>query len=480
MFSSRLGGVCFLVVCVLGVLAGCGTPPVEAPAAGSAPEEAASSQPAGETVTAESAVVVPPGKPATGREGLWFRDAAEESGLKFLHINGAAGRFYMPEVVGSGVALLDFDGDGDLDVLLIQGDVVAGPARGTGHRLFRNEFVPSGVLKFTDVTAGSGLGQREVGMGVAVGDFDNDGRPDVYLTSVGPNRLFRNLGNGKFEDVTAKAAVSEGRWSTSAVFLDYDRDGWQDLYVANYVDFNVTNQKNCKSPLGMADYCGPQVYNGLTDRLFRNLGNGRFEDVTAKAGIAQAPGPGLGVTPFDANGDGWLDLYVANDGKPNHLWVNQKDGTFVEEGLQMGAAMAESGVPRAGMGVAVADLNNDGRPHVVVTNLTNEGATLYGSEGETGFFDVSHRHGVNRATFPKTGFGVGWFDALNRGRLDLFIANGAVKLEPGVPAGVDPYRQANQLLRNEAGKLVDVSGKAGPGPTGSMTSSPCCKIPPRQ
>ncbi len=340
---------------------------------------------------------------------------------------------------------------------------MGGPPRGLGHRLFRNELLPGGQLRFTDVTDAAGLGTREVGMGVAVGDINNDGHPDLYVTSYGKNRLWQNLGDGTFREITDDAGVGENRWSTSAVFFDFDRDGWLDLYVTNYVDFSPATHQDCKSAQGQKDYCGPQVYRGLTDRLYRNLGNGKFEDVSERAGLLTAPGPGLGVTPFDANGDGWPDLFVANDGKPNHLWLNQQNGTFREAALEMGAALAESGIARAGMGVAVADIDGNGKPDVVVTNLTNEGATLYGNEGDKGFFDISQRHGVNTPTRMKTGFGVGWFDSLNRGRLDLFIANGAVKIEPGEQGGPNPYRQANQLLRQtDEGKLLDVSQESGP------------------
>ena len=404
-----------------------------------------------------------PGNGPEATETWQFRDEAAAVGLQFTHTNGATGRYFMPEIVGSGVAVFDYDGDGDQDVFLVQGEPVDAPARGSGHRLFRNELVPGGTLRFTDVTEASGLGTKDAGMGVAVGDIDNDGRPDLYVTSYGANRLFRNLGEGRFAEITAAAGVEETRWSTSAVFFDYDRDGWQDLYVANYVDFTPATNKDCKSAQGRKDYCGPQVYNGLPDRLFRNLGNGRFEDVTERAGIGTAPGPGLGVTPFDANADGWPDLYVANDGKPNHLWLNQKNGKFREAAQEVGAAMAENGVARAGMGVAVADIDGNGAPDVLVTNLTNEGATLYGNEGDKGFFDVSQRHGVNRSTLRRTGFGVGWFDSLNRGQLDVFVANGAVKLEAESGAGPNPYGQTNQLLRNEGGQLRDVSAEEGPG-----------------
>ncbi|MBI1895828.1 MAG: CRTAC1 family protein [Acidobacteria bacterium] len=408
----------------------------------------------------------------TGRADL-FVDATEQTGLRFRHFNGAAGRFHLPEIMGSGVALLDYDGDGDLDVLLVQGDFLdkrepvskalfplpAGHARGS--RLFRNELVPAGRLRFTDITDSVGLRHSGAGMGVAAGDYDNDGDTDLYLTAAGPNTLFRNDG-GRFTDVTRAARVQDQRWSTSAAFLDYDRDGDLDLFVANYVDFTLQNSKICSTAAGAPDYCTPKAFRPVPDRLFRNDGNGAFTDVTASAGIGLLAGPGLGVTCADFNGDGWPDIYVANDGEANHLWLNQRNGTFREAALASGVAFSEDGLPQAGMGVSAGDYDQDGDDDIVVTNLTREGSTLYRYEG-TGFFsDVSARSGLRIPTFAFTGFGVDWFDYDNDGWLDLFVANGAVTMIESLRGQPFPFQQRNQLFRNQRGEFKDVTAAAGP------------------
>ncbi|MBK5291587.1 MAG: CRTAC1 family protein [Acidobacteriia bacterium] len=413
------------------------------------------------------------GRPAKQEDGAVFEDVAEASGLRFHHFNGALGGYYMPEIVGAGAALFDYDNDGDLDVVLVQGDFIVPPKPGEtilfplpadqqpGSRLFRNELVPAGKLAFVDVTEASGLNHTGVGMGVATGDIDNDGDLDLYVTAYGPNRLYRNDG-GRFTDISKTSGAGDDRWSTSATFFDYDRDGWIDLFVTTYVDFSPARHQNCRSQAGEKDYCGPKSYNGQTGSLFRNLGRGQFQDVSRHAGLNAIPGPGLGVAAMDFDGDGWQDMYVANDGEPNHLWMNQRNGRFVESGLSMGMALADSGTPRAGMGVASADVDHDGRLDVIVTNLTNEGATLFVNGDRNGVMDVSDPSGVNVATNGFTGFGVGWLDSTNSGKLDLFIANGAVRLERPAPGSAYPYGQRNQFLRQVATrKWVDASAAAG-------------------
>jgi hypothetical protein len=408
------------------------------------------------------------------REPL-FREAAAETGLVFHHFTGATGKYYMPEIMGSGAALLDYDGDGDLDVYLIQGtmlepgrppsDARFPPPAGwkPGNRLFRNELIPTGRLRFTDVTEQAGVGHVGYGMGVAAADYDNDGDIDLYVTNYGPNVLYRNNGNGTFTDVTRQAGVDDARWSASAAWLDYDRDGDLDLYVTNYLEFTLRINKECFDAAGERDYCTPAAYRPATDRLFRNEGNGKFSDVTVAAGIGAAVGPGLGVIGADSNRDGWVDIYVANDGAANLLWINQKNGTFVEQALMSGAAYSADGVARAGMGVTAEDFDSDGDLDVLVTNLAREGSTLYRNDGQGNFYDASMEFGIHHASLPFTGFGVQWFDYDQDGRLDLFSANGAVTIVEALRGTPYPFQQRNQLFHNEGnGKIREVTPEAGP------------------
>jgi hypothetical protein len=405
---------------------------------------------------------------------------AAETGLRFQHFTGATGQFYLPEIMGAGVALLDYDGDGDLDIFLVQGTVLE-PGKGLGdplsdarfppaagwkrgNRLFRNMLKETGKLQFVDVTeqAGLGSGQSGYGMGVAVGDYNNDGYPDLYVTNFGSNNLYRNNGNGTFTDVTREAGVADGNWSASAAFVDYDRDGYLDLYVTHYLDFTVRGNKECFDPTGERDYCAPSAYKPVVHRLFRNLGNGTFQDVTQRAGIGAAVGPGLGVTCADFNGDGWPDIYAANDGAANLLWLNNGNGTFREAALLAGAAYSADGVARAGMGVTAGDFDGTGNESILVTNLNREGATLYRNNGRGEFGDATMQFGLYQPTFPYTGFGAGWFDYDNDGRPDLFIANGAVTILERLRGTPYPFRQRNLLLHNEGARFRDTSGAAGP------------------
>ena len=401
-----------------------------------------------------------------------FRDAAAEAGLDFHHFTGATGEYFMPEIMGAGVALIDYDNDGDLDVYLVQGTTLTPNGRllfpppagcKPGNRLFRNELVPTGKLRFTDVTAQAAVGHVGYGMGVAAGDYDNDGYPDLYVTNFGSNVLYHNNGDGSFTDVTREAGVDDARWSTSAAWLDYDRDGYLDLFVLNYVDFTVQGNKQCYAATGERDYCTPKAYHAVPARLFRNLGNGKFTDVTERAGIGSAYGPGLGVVGADFNGDGLPDIYVANDTAANLLWLNQGNGTFREAGLQSGAAYAADGVARAGMGVTAADFTNEGHEDILVTNLTREGVTLLRNNGKGDFEDVTPRYGLAQPTVPFTGFGTQWLDYDNDGRLDLFIANGAVTLMESLRGKPYPFEQTNQLFHNDGGRFREVSRSAGPG-----------------
>ena len=416
-----------------------------------------------------SAPLISPSKPL-------FREVATETGLNFHHFTGATGELFLPEIMGSGAALLDYDGDGDLDVYLLQSmmlnekkkisDALFPPPPGwkPGNRLFRNDFIPTGKLRFTDVTERAGVGHVGYGMGAATGDYDNDGDPDLYVTNFGSNILYRNNGNGTFTDVTREAGVDDPRWSTSTTFLDYDRDGDLDLFVTNYVDFTPQGNKRCYDSTGELIYCTPAAYRPVPSRLFRNEGNGKFVDVTQASGIGAAFGPGLGVICADVNNDGWVDIYVANDGAANLLWINKGNGTFEEVGLMSGVAYSADGVPRAGMGVTAGDFDNDGDEDLLVTNLTKEGSTLYQNNGRGDFHDATTEFNLAQPTFLSTGFGVEWFDYDNDGKLDLFMANGAVTTLPSLRGTPYPYHQRNQLFHNEGeGKpFRETTAVAGP------------------
>jgi hypothetical protein len=405
-----------------------------------------------------------------------FVDATEATGLKFTHINGMSGEFYFSEIIGPGIALLDYDNDGRLDVLVLQGAPLV-PGKSTAAspecsaRLFHNDLVVNDdgtrTLKFTDVTKKSKLCSRGYGMGIAVGDFDNDGFVDVFITHFGaPNQLFHNNGDGTFTDVTDKAGVAgDGHWGASASFVDYDRDGFLDLYVANYVNFTLANNKKCYNYTSARDYCAPNTYGSVPSILYHNRGDGTFENVSVKSGITGAYGNGLGVIAADLNGDGWPDIYVANDGNPNQLWINQRNGTFRNEAEIRGAAVNADGAPEAGMGVDIADYKGDGNEDIFVTHLTHEKATLFVNLGQGQFQDRSAAAGLYAATTPYTGFGTAFIDYDNDGWLDIVIANGAVHvIEEQVQAHDPlPLHQKKQLFRNLGnGRFEEMTAVAGP------------------
>jgi hypothetical protein len=408
----------------------------------------------------------------------WFVDRALDAGLDVVHFNGMSGAMFFPEVMAPGAGVLDFDNDGDLDLFLPQGQVLGRgrtlsdalfpPKQPPKARLFRNdlEVNPDGSrkLRFTDVTDASGIAADGYGMGVAAGDFDNNGWIDLYVTNFGRNQLFRNNGNGTFTDVSKASGTDDPGWSVSAAWLDYDRDGWLDLFVGHYVNYSTEANVACQSMSGMPDYCAPFVYPPQPSRLFQNRRDGTFVDVTAAAGMSREFGPALGAATADFNADGWIDLYVANDLQANQLWINQRDGTFANTALLAGAALGIDGNPKSSMGVDAGDFDNDGDEDLFITELAGQGADLYVNDGSGVFRDQSASSGLRAATLPYTGFGGAWFDFDNDGWLDVLTVNGAVMGVGSMGRSDDPFPfgQSKQVFRNLGnGQFEQVTKRAG-------------------
>jgi hypothetical protein len=389
-----------------------------------------------------------------------FVEVGMQSGLTHRHENGASPEKLLMETFGSGVAVFDFDGDGLLDLFFVNGADLARGKPGPGHRLYRN----LGALKFTDVTPASGLkGNGGFGTGVAVGDYDNDGRPDLYVTGYGASQLFHNLGGGVFREVTAQARVGVTGWSSSAGFLDFDRDGRLDLYVVRYLDFDVKDNPYCgfRRP-GYRMYCDPRMFDGQADLLFRNNGDGTFTDVSKPAGIANPAGKGLGLAVGDIDNDGWPDLYIANDGVRNFLYHNRRNGTFTDIAYGSGVGFDAHGRPQAGMGAEIADFDGDGLPDIFVTNFSDELNTLYRNLGNLLFDDVTEKAGLHSGLKP-LGFGTRLFDFDNDGDLDIHVTNGHVTDNVRLYHPQLTYAQRDLLYENRGGgRFIDVSAQAGP------------------
>ena len=412
-----------------------------------------------------------PGPPADGSVER-FTDATAETHLDFIHVNGMTGQFYYPEIIAPGAALLDYDNDGDLDVFLPQGGSLdrhsaSADESAPGGQLFRNdlEIRPDGAarVRFTNVTGAAGIKATEYGMGAAVGDYDNDGCADLYVTALGRNHLYRNRCDGTFADVPA-AGVNDSGWSVSAAFLDFDRDGWLDLYVGHYLSWDPSMNTPCFGPSGKRVYCAPSVYLAQQSQLFHNNRDGTFTNMTTAAGMAAQFGPALGVTTADFNGDGWIDLYIANDGQENQLWINQRDGTFKDLALVAGAAWSDPGKAKAGMGVDAGDFDDDGDEDVFVTNLSGEGHDLYVNDGTGTFEPGSAAAGLKHPSLPFTGFGTAWLDIDNDGWLDLLTVNGTVQRIDELVREHDPtpLRQRKQLFRNLGnGRFEDLTARSG-------------------
>ena len=414
---------------------------------------------------------------STGEESAWFTDEARASGLDFVHDNGMSGKRYIAEIMAPGVALFDFDNDGDLDVYLVQGQRLgatansrseaAASSRAQGDRLFRNDLQVaadgSRRLHFTDVTDPSGIRLRSYGMGVAAGDYDNDGWTDLLVTRFGSDVLLHNNGDGTFADMTKSSRIDNANWSVAASFFDYDRDGWLDLYVGNYILYSPAIDTPCFSPSGAPDYCSPKNYRTVPGRLYHNQRNGTFADVTVGSGLARDYGPALGSIAADVDGDGWLDLYVANDGTDNQLWMNRHNGSFENRAVIAGVAVSGSGRAEGSMGVDAGDYDNDGDEDLLIANLTGEGMTLYANDSSGLFQDVAAAAGLRSTTLPFTGFGAGWIDVDNDGWLDILSVNGAIQTIQALAQAGDPFplHQRKQLLRNTNGRFTDVSAQAG-------------------
>ena len=391
--------------------------------------------------------------------GITFTDVTTAAGIRFTHNSGRAGKKYLPETIGSGGAFFDADGDGWPDLFLVNSrNWTPGGKRSVGA-LYRN----TGNGAFTDITTGSGLDVEMYGIGVAAGDYDNDGREDLYVTALEGDRLFHNEGHGAFKDVTTAAGIANANFGTSAAWLDYDKDGRLDLFVANYVQWTAKGDLWCSLDGVSKSYCTPESYKGTASRLFHNLGAGRFEDAGKKAGIADPTGKSLGVTVFDYNSDGWPDLFIANDTQPNKLYRNNKDGTFKEEGVSAGVAFSEDGVARGAMGADSADYDRSGRPHLLVGNFSNQMLGLYHNEGTGLFVDEAPKSPVGRASLLSLAFGVFFFDYDLDGFPDILAANGHIEEEIGRVQPRVQYKESPLLFRNTGQKrFEDATSGVGP------------------
>jgi enediyne biosynthesis protein E4 len=389
-----------------------------------------------------------------------FTDVTESAGIRFRHNSGAFGKKYLPETMGSGVCVLDYDNDGWQDVLFVQSmDWPEHKTRRSTAALYHNNHDGT----FTDVTRGSGLDIEMYGMGCAVGDFDNDGRDDIYITAVGGSHLFRNLGNGKFADVTAKSGVSSPGFATGAIWFDYDNDGKLDLFVSHYVDWSTATDQNCSLDGKHKSYCTPEAYKGESATLYHNLGNGRFEDVTKKAGLYDPSSKSLGVALIDLDDDGWLDLFVANDTQPNKLYRNNHNGTFTESAFSAGVAFSDAGKARAGMGADAGDYDGSDRQSLLIGNFTNESLSLYHNDDSGLFTDTAAISGISAPSANSLTFSTFFFDYDLDGLPDIFAANGHVADDVSVTQPTVKYAEPALLFRNRGGgRFEDVSNKVGP------------------
>ena len=401
----------------------------------------------------------PGGAPTTAPGSFRFTDVTERSGIHFRHNAGKAGQKFLPETMGPGVALLDYNNDGKLDILFVNGRDWHPQGRKTLCALYRN----NGNGTFTDVTAGSGLDISMYGLGASAADYDNDGRTDVYITALDGDHLFHNEGNGKFRDVTKRAGISNALFGTSSAWFDYDRDGKADLFVANYVQWTEKSDLRCSLDGTTKSYCTPEAYHGVASKLYHNLGNGRFEDVSRRAGVGDPTSKSLGIAVLDYNNDGWPDLFVANDTQPNKLYRNNKNGTFTDVALSAGIAFGEDGVARGAMGADAADYDRTGHAALLVGNFSNQMLALYRNEGNGIFVDESPRSELGRSSLLNLTFGAFFFDYDLDGWPDIFCANGHIDEQIGSVQPKIKFKQPPLLFHNQGnGKFTNVSRAAGP------------------
>jgi hypothetical protein len=415
-------------------------------------------------VSAESKLLASAAQPSSAAETfrpsgpIVFTDITGQAGIHFKYNNGAFGKKYLPETMGPGVCFIDYDNDGWQDILLVNSMDWPGHKSGKSTpALYHNN--KDGT--FIDVTREAGLAIEVYGLGCAIGDYDNDGYDDIYITAVGSNHLFRNLGNGKFADVTVKAGVADPGFSTSAIWFDYDNDGKLDLFVAHYVEWSIEKDQFCALDGEHKSYCTPQVYKGESSSLFHNRGDGTFENVTQRAGLHDPTGKALGVALIDYDNNGWLDLFVATDTEPNKLYHNNRDGTFTDVALAAGVAYSESGKARAGMGTDAADYDNSGRQGLVVGNFINEGMSLYHNDGSGLFIDQAPATGISKMSSQSLTFGSFFFDYDLDGFLDILAVNGHVADDIGVVQPNVKYAEPPHLFRNRGSKFEEVTARLG-------------------
>ncbi|MEZ5400206.1 MAG: CRTAC1 family protein [Bryobacteraceae bacterium] len=404
---------------------------------------------------AAAAIALPVG---AQQPAVTFADVTAQAGIKFNHNSGRAGKKFLPETLGSGGAFFDFDNDGWQDIFLVNSKDWARGRKQSLPALYRNNHDGT----FADVTAKAGLAIEMYGMGVAAGDFDNDGNGDLYVTALEGDRLFRNLGNGRFADVTKTAGIANANFGTSAAWLDYDKDGRLDIFVANYVQWTAKGDIWCSLDGATKSYCTPESYKGTMSKLYHNDGGGKFSDVSAKAGVGDANSKSLGIAVFDYNQDGWPDIFVANDTQPNKLYRNNKNGTFSDQAMGAGVAYGEDGVARGAMGVDAFDFDRSGRPDLLVGNFSNQMLGLYHNEGNNLFVDEAPTSPVGRTSLLYLSFGVFFFDYDLDGYQDIFAATGHIEEEIGRVQPRIKYKQSPLLFHNLGKKKFEfVSPKMG-------------------